>query len=145
MNPALILLLVVPLAETWVLIKVGQQIGALPTIALVVLTAVIGAHYVKQQGLRVIRDMQLAQAKGLLPAQQMLEGVLLLIAGVLLMTPGFFTDAIGFSLLFPNLRASLAQRGLSGLAEARPDLRQPRVFEGEYHQASNDDDQLPPR
>ena len=142
MNPALILLLVVPLAETWFLIKVGQQIGALPTIALVGLTAIIGAHFVKQQGLRGIREMQLAQAKGFLPAQQMLEGVLLLIAGVLLMTPGFFTDAIGFSLLFPNLRASLAQRGLSGLQEARPDLRQPNVYEGEYHRKN--DDSLPP-
>lgn len=139
----LILFLVVPLAETWLLIKLGGQIGALPTIALCVLTAVIGSWFIKRQGLRTIAEIQLAQSKGLLPAQQMLEGMLLLLAGVLLLTPGLFTDAVGFSLLLPGLRASLAQRGLNGLQAARPDLRQPNVYEGDFRR--EDDDSLPPR
>lgn len=127
-----ILLFVVPLVETWLLIKVGGLIGAVPTIALVVLTAIVGTTIARQQGLQTIRRMQLAQAQGRLPATEMIEGVMLLVAGVLLMTPGFFTDLFGFSLLFPQLRQRVAAKALSGLAEARPDLEQPVVIEGDY-------------
>lgn len=142
MPVGLILLLVVPLAEAWLLIKVGGQIGALPAIGLCVATAVVGAAFIRQQGLRTIREIQLAQAKGFLPARQMVEGMMLLMSGVMLMTPGFFTDAVGFSLLVPGLRARLAQRTLAGLAQSRPDLRQPTVIDGEYRR--EDDPNLPP-
>ncbi|MEN8820742.1 MAG: FxsA family protein, partial [Abyssibacter sp.] len=73
-----VLLFVIPLAETWLLIKVGGVIGAIPTIALVVLTAVIGTTVARRQGLSTIRRIQLAQAEGRLPAAEMVEGVLLL-------------------------------------------------------------------
>ncbi|WP_348673086.1 FxsA family protein [uncultured Abyssibacter sp.] len=132
----LILLFVIPLAETWFLIKVGGVIGAVPTIALVVLTAVVGTTVARRQGLSTIRRIQLAQMEGRLPASEMVEGVLLLLAGVLLMTPGFFTDAIGFSMLFPQLRARLAQKTVGSLATARPDLKQPVVIEGDYERKS---------
>jgi len=132
----LILLFVIPLAETWFLIKVGGVIGAVPTIALVVLTAVVGTTVARRQGLSTIRRIQLAQMEGRLPASEMVEGVLLLLAGVLLMTPGFFTDAIGFSMLFPQLRARLAQKTVGSLATARPDLKQPVVIEGDFERKS---------
>lgn len=134
-----VLLFVIPLAETWLLIKVGGVIGAVPTIALVVLTAIVGTAVARRQGLSTIRRIQLAQAEGRLPATERVEGVLLLLAGVLLMTPGFFTDAIGFSMLFPKLRGRLAERTVGSLATARPDLDQPVIIEGDYER------QRPPR
>ena len=134
-----VLLFVIPLAETWLLIKVGGVIGAVPTIALVVLTAIVGTAVARRQGLSTIRRIQLAQAEGRLPAAEMVEGVLLLLAGVLLMTPGFFTDAIGFSMLCPKLRGRLAERTVGSLATARPDLDQPVIIEGDYER------QRPPR
>ncbi|MCK5858719.1 MAG: FxsA family protein [Abyssibacter sp.] len=127
-----LLLFIIPLAETWFLIKVGGFIGAVPTIALVVLTAVVGTTVARRQGLTTIRRIQMAQVEGRLPAVEMVEGVMLLLAGVLLMTPGFFTDAIGFSMLFPKLRGRLAKRSIDSLATARPDLEQPVVIEGNY-------------
>lgn len=132
MGRLFVLLFAIPLLETWVLIKVGGVVGAIPTIALVVLTAVVGTTVARKQGMSTIRRIQLAQAEGRLPATEMIEGVLLLLAGVLLMTPGFFTDAIGFSMLFPGLRQRLAQRSLETIATARPDLENPVVLEGEY-------------
>lgn len=139
-----LLLFVVPLVETWLLIKVGGVIGAVPTIALVVLTAIVGTTIARQQGMETIRRMQLAQAQGRLPAMEMIEGVMLLVAGVLLMTPGFFTDVFGFSLLFPQLRQRVAAKALAGLAEARPDLDQPVTIEGDYTSAEKPRDRDDP-
>ena len=104
----LLLFLLVPLLEIWLLIKVGGIIGALPTVALVVLTAVLGAALARQQGLATLQRLQASLARGEAPAVEMLEGVLLLIGALLLLTPGFFTDALGFACLIPPVRRALA-------------------------------------
>jgi len=107
MNPFTILLalfLIVPLVEIYLLIQVGGVIGAIPTIALVVFTAVLGALLLRLQGLETLRRVQLATMHGEIPAMAMLEGVVLLISGALLLTPGFFTDALGFLGLIPPVR-----------------------------------------
>jgi len=107
--PLLILLfLLIPLAELWFLIKVGSWIGAFPTVALVVLTAVIGAGLARRQGLATLARVRAAVARDETPAIEMLEGVVLLIGAFLLVTPGFFTDVMGFACLVPALRRSLA-------------------------------------
>jgi UPF0716 protein FxsA len=99
-----VLFFVVPFIEIWLLIKVGGIIGAFPTILLVVLTAVLGAAMLRQQGLATLARFQQNLQNGQLPANEILEGVVLLVGGVLLMTPGFFTDAMGFLCLFPLSR-----------------------------------------
>ena len=99
--------LVVPLVEIWLLITVGSAIGAGVTILLVVLTAVIGAALVRAQGIATLARAQAMINQGELPAIELLEGVALLLAGALLLTPGFFTDAVGFALLVPRLRREL--------------------------------------
>lgn len=99
-----ILFFIVPFIEIWLLIKVGGVIGALPTILLVVLTAVLGAFLLRQQGLATLLRFQQNLQSGQLPATELMEGVILLIGGVLLMTPGFFTDAMGFLCLLPFSR-----------------------------------------
>jgi len=104
-----VLFLVIPIIEIFFLIKVGEVIGAFPTIILVVLTAVIGAGLLRQQGLSTLARLQENMGKGKLPAQEMIEGVLLAVGGALLMTPGFVTDTIGFLCLLPFSRKFVAQ------------------------------------
>jgi len=105
-----ILFLLVPLIEIYFLIKVGSIIGAGWTVFAVVGTAVLGAGLLRIQGLSTLQRAQLSMAKGEIPAVAMLEGVALAISGVLLLTPGFFTDTLGFILLIPVLRQSLIKR-----------------------------------
>ena len=82
-----------PLCELYLLIEVGSVIGALPAIGLCIATAALGAALVRSQGLRTLRDVHGALGRGEVPAVAMLEGVVLAIAGVLLLTPGLITDA----------------------------------------------------
>ena len=103
----LVLFLVVPIAEIWVLIEVGSVVGPVATIGLVVLTAVVGAALMRAQGLATLFRARAAMAKGEVPALELLEGAVILIAGVLLLTPGFITDATGFACLIPSIRRRL--------------------------------------
>ncbi|PID49457.1 MAG: hypothetical protein CR991_06860 [Proteobacteria bacterium] len=99
-----VLFFVVPLVEIYLLIQVGSWIGVFPTILLVVLTAVLGAFLLRQQGLSTLARFQQSLGQGQLPAKALLEGVILLVGGALLMTPGFFTDFLGFACLLPPSR-----------------------------------------
>ncbi len=107
------LFLLIPLIEIYFLIQVGEVIGAGWTIFLVVATAVIGAALLRMQGLSTLQRAQHTMAQGQLPAVAMFEGVALLFSGALLLTPGFFTDAIGFLLLVPPIRQGLIKRVLA--------------------------------
>ena len=134
----LLLFFTVPLVEIYVLLEVGGVIGALPTVGLVVLTAVIGAGLIRAQGLATLGRIQAELDRGELPAVGIVEGFLLLVAGALLLTPGFVTDTLGFLVLIPPLRrraieAFLEKRLMSVGSSAPPDDRPgPRVIEGEY-------------
>jgi UPF0716 protein FxsA len=103
----LMLFIIVPIAEMWVLIEVGTQIGALNTIFLVFLTAVIGLALLRQQGLSTLMRVNQRMEAGELPATEILEGVFLAVGGALLLTPGFITDAIGFCCLIGPLRRGM--------------------------------------
>lgn len=102
-----VLFLLVPLVELFVLIEVGEVIGAGWTILLVLATAILGAFMVKLQGLHTLHKAQAAIQQGQPPAMEMLEGAAILISGVMLLIPGFVTDALGFMLLIPPLRRAL--------------------------------------
>ena len=99
-----LLFIAVPIVEMVVLIQVVQQIGALLTIALVLLTAFIGINLLRHQGLATLNRASWRIQSGQIPAQEMLEGILLAVGGALLLTPGFVTDGIGFLLLVPFTR-----------------------------------------
>ncbi len=107
--------LIVPVVEIYLLIEVGQVIGALWTAFLVVLTAVIGVRLLKIQGISTLRRAQNKMQSAQAPAQEMLEGVGLILAGAFLLTPGFFTDTVGFVLLFPPARIWLVSKVVSYL------------------------------
>ena len=99
----LLLFIAIPLAEIYVLLQVGGVVGAVPTIGLVVLTAVAGAALVRAQGFSTIQHVRRSMDAGEIPAVALMEGIVLLVAGALLLTPGFLTDAIGFCCLVPPL------------------------------------------
>ena len=103
----LLLFTLVPAIELALLIEVGRRIGTLPTLGLILLTGVVGATLARYQGIAVLRRMQLELAEGRLPAASLLDGVIILIAAALLVTPGILTDAAGFALLVPLTRAGI--------------------------------------
>lgn len=112
------LFIILPVLEMWVLIEVGSVIGALPTVALVLLTAVIGAALLKQQGLSTLTRAQARLDSGQVPASEILEGLMLAVGGALLLTPGFITDVIGFCCLLPFTRKAMAAQVLrSGVVQ----------------------------
>jgi UPF0716 protein FxsA len=104
-----LLFAVLPIVEIAILINVGEQIGGWYTVAIVILTAFAGAHLVRQQGLSTLMQAQQKMQAGTIPGQEMAEGLLLVIAGVLLVTPGFVTDGIGFLLSLPITRPLIAK------------------------------------
>lgn len=103
------LFIIVPIIEISVLMQVGALIGAWPTVAIVVISAWLGAKYVRQQGLATLQSVQSKMAQGEMPSSEIVTGLMLLVAGVLLVTPGFVTDIFGLLLLVPSVRQALAR------------------------------------
>ena len=108
-----LIFVITPVLEMWLLINVGAQIGALPTIGLVLLTAFVGVNLLRYQGFDTLWRGQRKFAEGQLPAQEIAEGIILAVSGALLLTPGFVTDAIGFAGLIPMVRGAMARLVLS--------------------------------
>jgi len=112
--PIIFLIIAVPIVEIGVFIKVGGMIGLWPTIAVIFVTAVIGAGLLRAQGLAVIYQAQVAMAQGKMFLAQVFDGLLLLFAGAMLLTPGFVTDGVGFLLFIPPLR-NVLRRSIAAL------------------------------
>ena len=134
----LLVFFTVPLVEIYVLLEVGGIIGVLPTIGLVVLTAIMGAGLIRAQGIATLGRVQRELERGELPAVGIIEAALLLVAGALLLTPGFVTDTIGFLILVPPLRRRAIQSFLArrmvaaGVAPGRGSAAGPGAIEGEF-------------
>jgi UPF0716 protein FxsA len=134
----LILIVVFPLLEIYVLIKVAGLIGAIPTIALLVFSAVLGTLLLRWQGLVTLRRVRAALSRGESPAGDLLDGLMVLISGVLLLIPGLISDIAGLLCLLPPLRRSLARRVFKPRPPASDDSAStnprpgPRVIEGEF-------------
>jgi len=106
-----VLFLVVPIVEIAVIVQVGQQIGAAPTIVLLLLESALGAWLVKREGRRTWAALQTAASTGRLPSRELADSALVLVGGTLLLTPGFVTDVVGFFLTLPPTRP-LARKAL---------------------------------
>lgn len=105
----LLLFIAIPIVEMWLLISIGRHIGTLLTISLVVATAVIGVHWLRQQGFSTLLKLNERLSAGELPAREITEGVIITVGGALLLTPGFATDALGFACLFAPTRGLLVK------------------------------------
>lgn len=102
-----VLFTAIPIIELYILIKIGQVIGALPTIAIVLLTGIVGAGLARQQGARVWFEIEMQMQRGVFPADRLIDGLLLVVAGAVLITPGVLTDVFGFAILIPLSRAPI--------------------------------------
>ncbi len=118
--PALLVvaLVVVPIVELYVLIQVGQALGVVPTLVLLVVMSLLGGYLLKREGTRTWRAFREALAAGRLPAQEVADGALVILGGALLLTPGFATDAFGLLCVLPPTRAVL-RRMLTGVVARR--------------------------
>jgi len=103
-----VLFIIIPIIEITVIMQVGALLGVWPTIAIVILSAWLGAKYVRQQGLATMQNVQVKMAQGEMPSNEIVTGLMLLVAGVLLVTPGFVTDILGLSLLIPSVRTAIS-------------------------------------
>ncbi len=99
----------VPILEIWLIIEVGGSIGALNTVGIIVITAMVGASLAKRQGLAALQRIQRAMQNGEQVGSSLVEGALILVAGVMMLLPGFMTDAVGIGLLLPPIRAVAAR------------------------------------
>ncbi|MGB0449734.1 MAG: FxsA family protein [Porticoccaceae bacterium] len=113
-----LIFVIIPVLEMWLLITVGNYLGALPTIGLVLLTAFIGVNLLRAQGFETLWRGRRKFEEGQLPAQEIAEGIILAVSGALLLTPGFVTDLVGFSGLIPPIRRIIAQFVLSRMVVA---------------------------
>jgi len=151
----LLLLIAVPLVEVAVFIEVGGRIGIAATIAATLLTAVAGTALLRAQGLATLERARLQMDRGILPTRELFDGLCLLIAGALLLTPGFVTDLVGLVLFFPAVREVLRQflgrrlevsaKGRVYRSGRRPGPRGPAgpgadVIDGEYREVTDDDE-----
>jgi len=130
----LILFTVVPLTELWLLVRVGASIGFGPTLLLVLGTGILGASLARREGVRVLGRIQAELDAGHLPADQMIDGLLILVAGALLITPGILTDLVGFALLVPPIR-----RRIRAYLKRRFQARIRLWSAGPFHVSSQDD------
>ena len=115
-------LIAIPILELYVIVQVGQEIGVLPTLALLVIVSVAGAWLLRQQGTATWRRLQETLQRGEMPTKEVTDGALILLGGALLVTPGFVSDGVGLMLLFPVTRAvvkRVARRFLGHLAAVR--------------------------
>jgi UPF0716 protein FxsA len=102
-----LLFLIVPFVELYVILQVSHAIGGLNTIAVLVVMSVVGAALVKREGLAVLRRLQQRVNAGQMPGRELIDGVLVLLAGALMLTPGFLSDVFGILLLLPPVRAAM--------------------------------------
>ena len=119
-----VLFLVVPILELAVIIQVGQSLGVLNTIALLLLVSAVGAWLVKREGIGVWRRFEAQVRAGVVPTREIADGVMIMFAGALLLTPGFLSDLLGILLLLPPVRAAL--RGAAMVRLSRRVMRLPR-------------------
>jgi len=100
----ILLFVTIPLIELYLLLQMGRYVGAGPTVALVILTGVVGAYLARSQGLVVLRRIKRTVSEGEVPGNHIIDGLLILVGGALLLTPGLLTDLTGFLLIIPASR-----------------------------------------
>ena len=105
-----LLFIFIPIIEIAIFITVGSNIGILNTIAIILLTAVIGIYFVRRQGISLLFNAQRNMAKGIMPTEEIKGGIFLLISGLLLITPGFFTDCVGFLMFLKPVQNFISQK-----------------------------------
>ena len=138
MNPVLISIILIPILEIYLFIKIGSQIGAFNTILLIFITAIIGVYYAKYEGLNTIRSGFMQIIKNRTPAYEMISGAAIAFAALLLIIPGFATDLLGFLLIFPFTRKLIF--GNISNKFSNQDSKKNNYIDGEYEDIDENND-----
>ena len=138
MNTLLLSIILIPIIEIYLFIKIGSQIGAFKTIFLIFLTAIVGVYYAKHEGLNTIRSGLTNMVKNQIPAYELISGAAIAFAAILLIIPGFATDIFGFLLIFPVTRKLLF--GRFRMDNNKNQTEKKNFIEGEFEDIEDDND-----
>ena len=138
MNTSILLILLVPVVEIYLFIKIGSQIGAFNTISLILITAVIGLYYVKYEGLNTLRSALSQLVKNELPIYEIISGAAIAFASLLLILPGFATDFFGVLIIFPPTRKILLKKFSKNYPSKR--YQKEDFINGEFEDIDDDND-----
>ena len=138
MNTLLLSIILIPVIEIYLFIKIGSQIGAFKTIFLIFFTAVVGVYYAKHEGLNTIKSGLTNMIKNQIPAYELISGAAIAFAAILLIIPGFATDILGFLLIFPPTRKLLFNRISKNYENKKSEKK--NFIEGEFEDIEDDHD-----
>jgi len=138
MNSILLLIILVPIIEIYLFIKIGAQIGAITTILLILSTAIIGIYYAKYEGLNTLKSGFAQLSRNMSPTYEMISGAAIAFAALLLIIPGFATDIMGFLIIFPVTRKFIFSKFSKELKPKKTEKN--NFIDGEYEDIESDDD-----
>ena len=138
MNSILLAIILIPVVEIYLFIKIGSEIGAITTILLIFITAIVGVYYAKYEGLNTLRSGFIQLSKNQTPAYEVISGAAIAIAAVLLIIPGFATDIFGFLLIFPLSRKFIFSKFQNKINEKENSKKD--FIEGDFEDIEDDDD-----
>ena len=138
MNSIFLSIIIVPILEIYLLIKIGSKIGAITTILLIFTTAIVGVYYAKYEGLNTLKSGLAILSRNETPTYEVLSGTVIAFAAVLLIIPGFFTDVLGFLLIFPTSRKFFLKKIVNKFE--RKENKKNNFIEGEFEDIEDDND-----
>ena len=138
MKPVLLSIILIPVVEIYLFIKIGSQIGAFNTISLIFITAVVGIYYAKYEGLNTFKSGFAQLLKNEIPAYELISGAAIAFAALLLIIPGFATDFIGFLLIIPFTRKILLDQFSKKIS--KKNIKKNNFIEGEFEDIEDDND-----
>tara|TARA_Y100000591_G_scaffold71089_1_gene59151 strand:+ start:222 stop:653 length:432 start_codon:yes stop_codon:yes gene_type:complete len=140
MNTVLLAVILIPIVEIYLFIKIGSQIGAINTIILIFTTAIIGVYYAKYEGLNTLRSGMTQIIKNQIPAHELISGAAIAFAAILLIIPGFATDLVGFLLIIPITRKLILGKLNKKFEKKNKDAKRNDFIEGEFEDIEDDND-----
>ena len=138
MNSILLLIILIPVIEIYLFIKIGSQIGAIVTILLIFFTAIVGVYYAKYEGLNTLKSGFLQIRKNITPTYEMISGAAIAFAALLLIIPGFATDLLGFLIIFPITRNLFLKKFFSRLKKNK--VKKNNFIEGDFEDIEDEND-----
>ena len=140
MNSVLLTIILIPVIEIFLFIKIGSQIGAITTILLIFATAIIGVYYAKYEGLNTLKSGFTQISKNIAPTYEMISGAAIAFAALLLIIPGFATDILGFLILFPISRNFFLKKFFDKFKKQENKTEKNNFIDGEFEDIENDND-----
>ena len=138
MNSIILLIIIIPVVEIYFFIKIGSQIGAITTILLIFITAIVGVYYAKYEGLNTLKSGFLQLSKNEAPAYEIISGASIALGALFLIIPGFMTDIFGFLLIFPITRKLILTKFLK--KQKRKNTNKNDFIEGDFEDIDDDND-----